>query len=163
LAPEVALLNQFSVTVNDAGSATQRTYTLTATGLTCPGAAPISFTTSLYHLSLSARADEVDVQGTPGGTMLFENGDNYTVNVGAPGNVLSNLGGLTVYGSALINLNDQGAAGPATYTFGREIFHNVTTAGTKVNYNSSLVRGVVLNAGGFGNTINVQETHTKLP
>jgi hypothetical protein len=158
-----AFINQFSVTVNDAGSNTQRTYTLTANGLTRPGAAAISFTTSLYHLNLGARADEVDVQGTPGGTTLFENGDAYTVNVGTPDGVLSNLGGLTVYGQALINLNDQGATDPQTYTFGRLIFHNFTTTGTTVNYNSTQVQGVVLNGGSGGNTINVQETQAVTP
>src|SRR5262249_27555819 len=77
-----ASLNEFTVTVHDFASAEQQTFTLTADGLTRANAAPISFTSRVYGLSLGIRPDEVDVQGTPGATFLFPNQEDYTVNIG---------------------------------------------------------------------------------
>jgi hypothetical protein len=153
-----------SVVVNDSGSPGQHDYTLTANGLTRSGAAPITFATPVRYLGVYARASEVDVQGTPGPSRIFEAQDVYTVNIGAPDNTLNNLGSIYVGGNALINLNDQGATGPETYTFGYYNGYFLATTGTTVTYNAyGTQQEVALNAGDQGNTINVQETQVSAP
>ena len=160
-----------SVDVDDSGAAAGQSFRIDANGLQRTGAAAIDFG-SAQGFSLGIHGGTggniYDIQGKRGNLWLGAGEGNDTINVGAAGGLLSNLGFFVINGqggSDTLNLLDQGEVVDQTYEFyvltdvpaayeGLSVF---TTMGTTILLGDKQTEMVALFAGSGSDTFNGQD------
>lgn len=152
------------LSIQDQGASAAQTWTLTRTSVNRSGSAPILLGTPIGTQVYGGRGGNTFfAQGFSGA--IYTGAGSDTVNVGTPGNTLTGLGTLGIYGQAgvaRINLNGQGATTAETDTFGKVLYDSFSTTGTTVYY-ANISGGLFLNGGSGGNTIDVQATEAATP
>jgi Ca2+-binding RTX toxin-like protein len=149
------------LSVNDQGTASGESYTITNTTVTATSAgAPIHYT-AIFTLTLNGAmgGNSITVQSTGNNTIVNAGAGSDTVNVGNPASTLADIQGpLTVNGQAgtnLLNINDQGTIAPTTYTVTNTTV-TASSAGAAIQYTG--ISTLTLNGGRGDNTIGVQST-----
>jgi hypothetical protein len=150
-----------TLTFNDQGATTAKTYTLTPTTLARTGAALITFfTVQGLTLNCGSGGNTFNIPATVSGTPVTVNAGagNDTIAVGSATNTLDTIqGALTINGQAgtdTLAFNDQGATNSKTYTLTATTLAipgiALMTFGT--------VENLTLNGASGGNTVSVQGT-----
>jgi hypothetical protein len=147
--------------VNDQGTPSAETYTVTATSVSrTGGVAPITYS-GIQSLAVNAgrAAETVNVQGTNAYTATTVNSGagSDTVNVGAGGRLQGIVGAVTVNGGGgtRLNVNDQGTTTRETYTVTPA---SVSRTGGVAPLTYGNLQSLAVNPGQPVETVNVQGT-----
>jgi hypothetical protein len=160
-----------TLTVNDQGAATGKSYTLTANSLTRAGVVIVNGLSTLETLNLNTTGlnDAIAVQGTPSGTAAAVNagfGDDTMTAGGAVGGlnaVLSNVTFDGQQGNDVLTVDDTGGSAARAFTVTSSAVLRSTgfLSVSAVNYANA--EGVVVNAGAFDDQFGVASTRFATP
>jgi hypothetical protein len=148
--------------VNDQAAPASAAYSLSALSVSRPGAAVISyFGVGSVELDGGGHGNTFAVGSTgPQLTLKTGTGATNTVTVGSSSNNLDFIqGAVTIVGQGTTNsaiLNDQGTSAARTYNITTSVFTRSGPPPVNVSYQN--LQNLMLNGGGFGNTINVEST-----
>jgi hypothetical protein len=162
-----------TLTINDQGAASGKNYALSATSLTRGGITLLQNYATLEKINLNTTGlnDTISVRSTAAGTPVTVNagfGDDVVTAGGGSGGLDGILSPLQINGQEgrdVLSLDDTGSG--AARTFGvtsSGVSHSASSGFSFLNFvNYIAAEGVVINAGAFDDTFNVQGTLAGTP